>query len=121
MIPMIKAERIYDASASGGLRILVDRLWPRGIRKDEVRVDLWMKDIAPSNELRKWFGHDPGKWEEFKVRFFRELDGKPELVDQLILKAGESDLFFLYSARDEEHNNAIALKEYIESKMIRRE
>ncbi len=112
---MIKVERIYDASAGGGLRILVDRLWPRGIKKDEAGVDLWMKDIAPSNELRKWFGHDPGKWEEFKERFNRELDGKPEIVDQLIVRARESDLVFLYAAKDEQHNNAIALKEYIEA------
>ena len=116
---MIKTERIYDASAGGGLRILVDRLWPRGIKKDEAEVDHWMKELAPSNELRELFGHDPGKWEEFKKRFYRELDGKPELVDQLISRARESDLIFLYAAKDEEHNNAIALKEYIEAKMIR--
>ena len=118
---MIKIERIYDASAGTGFRILVDRLWPRGIKKDEAKVDLWMRDIAPSNELRKWFGHDPGKWEEFKERFYGELDQKPEIVNQLISKAGESDLLLLYAAKDEEHNNAVALKEYIESKMISRE
>ena len=117
MLEMIRTERVYSAPASGGFRILVDRLWPRGLAKDETRIDLWMKDIAPSNELRKWFGHDPGKWEEFKERFFRELDLRAELVDQLISKAEESDLIFLYAAKDTEHNNAVALKEYLEARM----
>ena len=114
---MIKTERIYNASPGSGFRILVDRLWPRGMSKEAAKVDLWQKEIGPSDELRKWFGHDPGKWEEFKKRFFKELDGKAELVDQLIVKARESDLVFLYSAKDEQHNNAVALKEYIETKM----
>ena len=102
---MIRTERVYSAPASGGFRILVDRLWPRGLAKDETRIDLWMKDIAP------------GKWEEFKERFFRELDLRAELVDQLISKAEESDLIFLYAAKDAEHNNAVALKEYLEARM----
>lgn len=114
---MIKAERIYDAPKDGGFRILVDRLWPRGLRKDEVKVDLWMKDIGPSSELRKWFGHDPDKWNEFRKRFFQELDQKEELVDQITAKASEGDVILLYGAKDEEHNNAVALKEYIETKM----
>ena len=114
---MIKTERIYNASPGSGFRILVDRLWPRGMSKEAAKVDLWQKEIGPSDELRKWFGHDPGKWEEFKKRFFKELDGKAELVDQLIVKARESDLVFLYAAKDEQHNNAVALKEYIETKM----
>lgn len=115
---MIRTERIYDASTSGGLRILVDRLWPRGLAKEEAAMDLWLKEIAPSNELRKWFGHDPAKWEEFKKRFFQELDQKTDLVDQIISKAKESDLVFLYAAKDEKHNNAVALKEFVEAKMI---
>ena len=79
---MIQCKRVYEqASPDDGYRILVDRLWPRGIKKDEAEVDHWMKELAPSNELREWFGHDPGKWEEFKKRFYRELDGKPKLVD----------------------------------------
>ena len=114
---MIKTERIYNAPPGSGVRILVDRLWPRGMTKEAANVDLWQKEIGPSDELRKWFGHDPGKWDEFKKRFFKELDGKAELVDQLIAKARESDLVFLYAAKDEQHNNAVALKEYIEIKM----
>ncbi len=114
---MIRIERIYNASTGGGFRILVDRLWPRGLRKDEVKVDLWQKEIAPSNELRKWFGHDPDKWNEFRKRYFQELDNKKELVDRIIAKAREGDVILLYGAKDEEHNNAVALKEYIETKM----
>ncbi|MGA9098117.1 MAG: DUF488 family protein [Methanotrichaceae archaeon] len=114
---MIKTERIYNAHTGSGFRILVDRLWPRGLRKDEVNIDLWLKDIAPSNELRKWFGHDPSKWDEFRNKFFLELDLKRELVDQIIAKASEDDVVLLYGAKDEVHNNAAALKEYIETRM----
>ncbi len=114
---MIRIERIYNASKSGGFRILVDRLWPRGLRKDEVKVDLWMKEIGPSNELRKWFGHDPNKWNEFRKKFFQELDQKKELVDQIITMARKGDVILLYGAKDEEHNNAVALKEYLERRM----
>jgi uncharacterized protein YeaO (DUF488 family) len=114
---MIRTERIYNAPTGEGFRILVDRLWPRGLRKDEVKVDLWLKDIAPSKELRKWFGHDPDKWNEFKMRFFQELNQKKELIDQIIPKARENNITLLYGAKDEKHNNAIALKEYIEAKM----
>jgi uncharacterized protein YeaO (DUF488 family) len=116
-LKMIRTERIYSAPTGSGFRILVDRLWPRGLRKDEVKVDLWLKDIAPSTELRKWFGHDPSKWDEFRKRFFQELDQKGELIDQVIAKARKGDIVLLYGARDEEHNNAMALKEYIEAKM----
>jgi uncharacterized protein YeaO (DUF488 family) len=114
---MIKTERIYNVTTSGGFRILVDRLWPRGLTKDEVKVDLWLKEIGPSTELRKWFGHDPDKWKMFKKKFFQELDQKKELVDQIIVKAKEGDLVLLYGARDEEYNNAVALSEYIQTKM----
>ncbi len=114
---MIKTERIYSAPAGRGFRILVDRLWPRGLRKDEVKVDLWLKDIAPSTELRKWFGHDPGKWDEFRKRFFQELDKKKELIDPIIAKAREGDVVLLYGAKDEVHNNAVALREYVEARM----
>ncbi len=114
---MIRTERIYSAPTGDGFRILVDRLWPRGLRKNDVKVDLWLKDIAPSTELRKWFGHDPGKWDEFRKRFFQELDQKRELIDQIIPKSREGDVVLLYGAKDGEHNNAVALKEYIEAKM----
>jgi len=114
---LIKTERIYNAPTGGSFRILVDRLWPRGLRKDEVKVDLWLKEIAPSNELRKWFGHAPSKWNEFRKKFFQELDQKRELVDQVIVKAREGDVILLYGAKEKEHNNAVALKEYIEARM----
>ncbi len=114
---MIKIKRVYNAPTGDGFRVLVDRLWPRGLRKDEVKIDLWAKEIAPSNELRKWFGHDPAKWNEFRERFFQELDQKVELIDQIITKAKEGDVVLLYGASDEEHNNAVALKEYIETIM----
>jgi uncharacterized protein YeaO (DUF488 family) len=113
---VIKTERIYNVPKYGGFRILVDRLWPRGLAKEEVDVDLWLKDIGPSNELRKWFGHDPGKWDVFRKRFFQELDQKRELVDLIIAKSREQDVTLLFGAKDEVHNNAVALKEYIESR-----
>jgi len=114
---MIKVERIYSAPESDGFRILVDRLWPRGLSKDEVKLDMWLKEIGPSNELRKWFGHDPDNWNEFKYKFFQELDQKKELVDQIVARAEEGDVLLLFGAKDEEHNNAVALKEYIDSRM----
>lgn len=82
-----------------------------------MKLDLWLKEIGPSNELRKWFGHDPERWNEFRKKFFDELDEKKELVDQIITKASEGDVVLLFGAKDEEHNNAVALKEYIESRM----
>ena len=112
---MIRTERIYNPAKSDGFRILVDRLWPRGLTKDDAKVDLWLKEIGPSNELRKWYSHDPDKWMEFKKKFFQELDQKKDLVDQIIIRARESDLILLYGAKDEEHNNAVALREYIET------
>ncbi len=96
---------------------MIDRLWPRGLRKDEVKVDLWLKEIAPSNDLRKWFGHDPDKWNEFRKRYFQELDRKKELADQIAAKAKEGDVVLLYGAKDNDHNNAVALKEYIETRI----
>lgn len=114
---MIKTARVYGTIEERGYRILVDRLWPRGLSKEDVSLDLWLKDIGPSNELRKWFGHDPERWNEFRKKFFDELDQKRVLVDQIITKARKGDVVFLFAAKDKEHNNAVALKEYIESKM----
>jgi len=115
---MIKTQRIYDKPAGdNSFRILIDRLWPRGLKKEDVKIDLWMKDIAPSNELRKWFAHDPQKWNEFQEKYFKELDQKKELVTILIEKAGERDITLLYGAKDETYNNAIALKMYLENKI----
>lgn len=115
---MFKIKRIYDPpTEDDGFRILVDRLWPRGLSKKKARVDLWLKDIAPSPELRKGFCHDPQKWTEFKKKYFRELIDKKELI-HLIIKEGEKqNVTLLYGAKDEEFNNAVALKEYIEDKI----
>ena len=111
---MIRTKRIYSTPGKGdGFRILVDRLWPRGLRKDEAKVDLWLKDIAPSNELRKWFSHEPLKWPEFKKRYRNELKSNSELINLIKAKAKEGDITLLYGAKDEEYNNAVALKDYL--------
>jgi uncharacterized protein YeaO (DUF488 family) len=115
---MIKIKRIYDSvSIDDGKRILVDRLWPRGIKKNEAKINEWLKDIAPSDGLRKWFSHDPSKWQEFKNRYRRELKNKSELIERLKGIAKKEKVTFLFSAKDKEHNNAIVLKEVIEKKI----
>jgi uncharacterized protein YeaO (DUF488 family) len=112
---MVKIKRVYDSeSPADGKRILVDRLWPRRIRKEEIKIDEWLKDIAPSDELRRWFAHDPAKWEEFKRRYFQELNDKKKLIEELKNQAAGRTITFLFSAKDTEHNNAIALRELIE-------
>lgn len=114
---MIRVERVYDEKGErGGFRILVDRVWPRGLPRDKVRADLWLKEVAPSAELRKWFGHDPRKWPEFKRRYFEELDRSPEAVNTVIEKARGGDVVLLFGAREERFNNAVALKEYVEGR-----
>jgi uncharacterized protein YeaO (DUF488 family) len=119
---LIRVERIYDnpKGNNDGFRILVDRLWPRGLSKDKVRFDLWQKEIAPSDSLRKWFGHDKKKWNEFKRRYFKELDGKKELVNVILSKVKEESstttITLLYGTKEERFNNAAALKEYLEEK-----
>lgn len=112
---MIKLKRAYEkADESDGYRILVDRLWPRGLKKSEARIDLWLKNIAPSEQLRKWFSHDEMKWLEFKQRYFEELSTKEELVRQVIEKAATSVVTLVYAAHDTQHNNAAVLKDHIE-------
>jgi uncharacterized protein YeaO (DUF488 family) len=112
---MIKTKRAYDPpEPADGTRFLVDRLWPRGIKKDDLRMDDWLKDVAPSDDLRRWFGHDPARWEEFKQRYFAELDGKPEALEPIRVAAREGDVTLVYSARDTQHNQAVALKAYLE-------
>jgi uncharacterized protein YeaO (DUF488 family) len=112
----IKIKRAYDSpSDDDGYRILVDRLWPRGISKEKAKLDFWPKELAPSTELRRWYGHDPEKWAEFKSRYFAELDGKPELVDELLDYVGKGKVTLVYSSKEQRLNNAIALKEYVES------
>jgi uncharacterized protein YeaO (DUF488 family) len=111
---MIKIKRIYDpASPTDGKRILIDRLWPRGLKKEEAAVDEWLKEIAPSSELRKWFSHDPVKWGEFSRRYREELQGQAELVDKLRREARKGTVTILYAAKDEQHNNAVVLKDVI--------
>ena len=112
---MVKLKRIYLAPApEDGVRILVERLWPRGLRKEDAAVDLWLKDVAPSPELRTWFGHDPAKWEEFQRRYRQELAAKPDLLKMLRQKVREGPVTFVYAARDEAHNAALALKKFLE-------
>jgi uncharacterized protein YeaO (DUF488 family) len=111
----IKVKRVYDdPSAEDGIRILVDRLWPRGLKKVPAKLDDWLKGIAPSDELRKWFGHDPDRWEEFKARYFHELERQNEAINKIREKASSSTVTLLFAARDETHNNAVALREYLE-------
>lgn len=111
---MVGIKRVYDVpTRQDGKRILVDRLWPRGVKKDSKVVDDWMKEIAPSDDLRKWFSHDPAKWVEFKRRYKKELETKRELVEQLRRQARGGQLTLLYAAKDTEHNNAVVLKEII--------
>ena len=112
----IKLKRAYEGPESGGgFRILVDRLWPRGVSKSAARIDLWLKEIAPSAALRKWFGLDPSKWTTFRDRYFRELDQNPKAVEQLMAHVRRGTVTLVYGAKDQEHNDAVALKEYLES------
>lgn len=112
---MIRIKRVYEEpSEDDGLRILVDRLWPRGLSKAKAKIDRWEKDLAPTTELRRWFGHDPVKWEEFLQRYRAELEGKEEALARLRREANDGTVTLLYAAKDEEHNNAVALKRYIE-------
>ena len=115
---MISVKRVYEPpSASDGMRFLVDHLWPRGLKKEAVQVRSWIKAVSPSNELRHWFGHEPAKWKEFQRRYFTELDQKPEACQPLLEAAREGDITLVFSARDEEHNNAVALKSYLEKRL----
>lgn len=112
---MVFIKRAYDdADVVDGRRFLVDRLWPRGIKKDALSLDGWLKDVAPSDELRRWFGHDPEKWPEFQRRYWSELDARPESWQLLLTAVGKGDVTLIYSARDMERNNAVALKTYLE-------
>lgn len=113
---MIKLKRAYEEpSRDDGERILVERLWPRGLTKERAAVDLWLKEIAPSPELRKWFGHDPSKWTRFQKRYWKELEKNEEAVEQLRQKGRHGTMTLVYAARDEEHNGALALKQYLEA------
>jgi uncharacterized protein YeaO (DUF488 family) len=114
LMTTIHLKRAYEEpSRSDGLRILVERLWPRGLSKERAAVDVWLKDIAPSPGLRRWFGHDPAKWEEFQKRYWTELEANPDAVTDLRRRIREGPVTFVYAARDEQHNGALALKEYL--------
>ncbi len=112
---MIRLKRAYELAAKqDGIRFLVERLWPRGIKKEALRLDGWLKDAAPSTDLRKWFSHDPAKWDAFRKRYWHELDKEPEAWQPIAEAADRGPVTLVYSSHDELHNNAVALKEYIE-------
>jgi uncharacterized protein YeaO (DUF488 family) len=111
---MVKVKRAYErAEAGDGCRVLVERLWPRGVTKEKAALDLWLKEAAPSPELRTWFGHDPRKWEEFRRRYGREMKEHGEGIERLRELARKGDVTLVYGARDTEHNAAVALKEML--------
>ena len=110
----VKLKRAYEEpAASDGKRVLIDRLWPRGVRKEDAALDLWLKELGPSTQLRKWFGHDPARWDEFQQRYAEELAQKPELMAQLRGFARDGVLTLVYSARDEQHNDAVVLRQLL--------
>ncbi len=112
---MLKTKRVYEpAEVSDGARFLVDRLWPRGIKKEALEMEAWLKDAAPSPELRKWFGHDPAKWQQFQRRYRKELEANPDPWRPILDAAKHGNVTLLYSARDTEHNSAVLLKELLE-------
>lgn len=116
---MVKLKRVYDpVSRTDGKRFLVERLWPRGLSKERLHLTAWLKDVGPSTDLRKWFHHDPEKWSQFRARYFRELDSHPESWQPVLTAARRSTVTLVYSSHDEEHNNAVALKEYLQAKQI---
>ena len=119
---MIRLKRVYEEPLQhDGMRFLVERLWPRGIRKTDLQMNSWLKDAGPSDRLRKWFSHDPAKWEEFERKYFAELEGRPEAWAP-ILKTAEKNrmVTLLYSSHDTKHNNAVALKRFLESRLAHR-
>jgi uncharacterized protein YeaO (DUF488 family) len=115
----IEIERVYQSSTTAGRRVLVDRLWPRGLRKESLKLDLWLRDLGPTDELRRWFGHQPDRWNEFKQRYLHELQQPQQqmLLEELTELARKNLVTLLYSARDQEHNQAVVLKELIEKRL----
>jgi uncharacterized protein YeaO (DUF488 family) len=117
----IQTKRVYDGAAkTDGARFLVERFWPRGVTKETLRMEAWLRDVAPSDALRKWFAHDPKKWREFQHRYAKELDGHARAWQPLLEAARNGNVTLLYSAHDIQHNNAIALKSYLEAKLKKR-
>ena len=115
---MVQLKRVYEQpAAADGVRFLVERLWPRGLRKSEVVMDAWEKEAGPSDALRKWFAHDPAKWEAFQRRYFTELEERPDAWKPILDAAKAGSVTLLYTSHDTEHNNAVALKRFLEAKM----
>jgi uncharacterized protein YeaO (DUF488 family) len=118
IIGVIVLARVHDPAESGNrLSFLVDRLWPRGIRRAALAGSQWLPDVGPSHELRKWFGHDPDKWDEFRRRYFAELDAHPEVWQPLVVAAVTGDITLLYNSSDPLHNNAVALRDYLRARL----
>ena len=117
----IQLKRAYDpVDSADGTRFLVERLWPRGVRKTDLHLQAWLKSVAPSTALRRWFGHDPKKWAEFRRRYFRELAGNPDALGPIIKAAHHGPVTLVYSSHDTGHNNAVALKDYLEAQIGKR-
>src|SRR4051812_15166827 len=111
----IRIERAYGVThPTGGARYLVDRVWPRGAKRDALHIDAWLRDVAPSDPLRRWFGHDPKRWAEFEKRYFAELDANAQALAPLVEAAEHGDVTLVFGAKDEAHNNAVALRDYLE-------
>ena len=111
---MLKIKRVYERAETGdGVRFLVERLWPRGMKKEKLKMKAWLKEVAPSPSLRRWYGHDPAKWEEFQRRYRTELESNPETWQPILEEARRGDVTLLYSARDMEHNSARLLKSFL--------
>jgi uncharacterized protein YeaO (DUF488 family) len=117
---MIHVRRVREAAApEEGRRFLVDALWPRGVRKEDLAIEAWLRDASPSDALRRWFGHDPERWEGFRERYLRELDARPSAWEPLLRAAREGPVTLLFDARDPERNNAVALRDYLEARLPR--
>jgi uncharacterized protein YeaO (DUF488 family) len=120
MMTRVRVRRVYEPPTSeDGRRILVDRLWPRGVSKARAAIDEWAKDAAPSDELRRWFGHDPVRWEEFTRRYRQELDARPEVLQPLLRAAADGTLTLIYAARDVQHNEAVVLQQILEERLAK--
>lgn len=119
--PAIDIARAYDVLPTGNkIRLLVDRIWPRGVSRNDLHLDDWIRDVAPSNALRKWFGHDPDRWKEFRQRYRAELDHQPDAVGRCLAWCLKGPVVLIYGARDRDHNQAVVLREYLQQRMQHR-
>lgn len=117
---MIRIKRVYDEPAkTDGYRILVDGLWPRGVTRGSVRMEAWLKEAAPSAELRRWFKHDPARWPEFRRRYWRELEARPDSWAPILARVQRGKVTLLYGARDVEHNNAVVLRDFLNARLMK--